>query len=76
MLYLWTRRLVLNEYLKHAVLMTQERWVELQYGDGKFTEEEISAGWFFCPDCDDLLVQECCLDRIKREGVSDVVFEI
>jgi len=36
--------------------MTQDRWNELMYGDGKLTEEEIAYGWHFCEELDDCLV--------------------
>lgn len=47
--------------------MTDERWEDLMcYLTAELTDDEIAAGWHFCPDSDDLLVGpgmdeiECC----------------
>jgi len=38
--------------------MEDVRWNELMWGlgYGRLTEEEIAAGWHWCPDWDDLLI--------------------
>jgi len=46
--------------------MTNERYKILDQTDAELTEEEIKEGWKFCADCDYLLTNDCCLDRIKR----------
>lgn len=48
--------------------MTQERYNEIDLNDGTLTKDEIQEGWFFCPDCDYLLTNDCCLDRIKNDN--------
>jgi hypothetical protein len=37
--------------------MKNKRWLELEInGDILLTQEEISEGWHWCPDWDDLLI--------------------
>lgn len=55
--------------------MTNERWIELMYGDSpqQLTQEEVEEGYFWCGDCDDLLTKksECCLNRINMKDISE-----
>ena len=39
--------------------MTVDRYEEIQIGQSdNLTQEEVDAGWYFCNDCDGLLVNK------------------
>lgn len=39
--------------------MNRDRYMALQKGAGALTEDEMRAGWHFCPDWDEMLTQVC-----------------
>lgn len=61
------------------MIMTPERYSELQHPDASLTEEEISEGWHFCCEYDFALIRlhECQLcGKSTRESKRDRVYSL
>lgn len=59
--------------------MTNQRYKQLQFGDGMLTAQELEQGWHFCSSMDQLLCKQgradCfCVDRRSDDRCFDTFY--